>query len=96
MGIYAGETGIFLNSMMNWFDIEPSLNDRNLVAPGKRCASNMSPIQVFRNGKLFPNDRPGLGVDFDPKNVELINVIDKGSDYDHPMFRRSDGSYTNW
>ena len=51
---------------------------------------------IFRDGKLYPNDRPGLGVDFDPKNVELINVIDKGSDYDHPMFRRSDGSYTNW
>ena len=51
---------------------------------------------IFRDGKLHPNDRPGLGVEFDPKKVELINVIDKGSDYDHPMFRRSDGSYTNW
>ncbi len=51
---------------------------------------------IFRNGKLYPNDRPGLGVEFVPTNVELINVIDKGSDYDHPMFRRSDGSYTNW
>jgi L-alanine-DL-glutamate epimerase-like enolase superfamily enzyme len=50
----------------------------------------------FKNGKLFPNNRPGLGVEFNPKNVELINEITKGSDYDHPMFRRSDGSYTNW
>jgi gamma-glutamyltranspeptidase/glutathione hydrolase len=48
----SGETGILLNSMMNWFDIEHSANDRNLVAPGKRCASNMSPTQVFHNGKL--------------------------------------------
>lgn len=51
---------------------------------------------TFRDGKLFPNERPGLGVEFNPKNVELINVIEKGSDYDHPMFKRSDGSYTNW
>ena len=50
----------------------------------------------FKNGKLYPNNRPGLGVEFNPKNVELINEITKGSDYDHPMFRRSDGSYTNW
>lgn len=51
---------------------------------------------IFRNGKLYPNDRPGLGVEFNPANVELVQVIDEGSDYDHPMFRRSDGSYTNW
>ena len=51
-GQVSGETGILLNSMMNWFDIERSSNNRNLVAPGKRCASNMSPTQVFKNGKL--------------------------------------------
>ena len=51
-GRIAGETGILLNSMMNWFEIERSSNSRNLVAPGKRCASNMSPTQVFKNGKL--------------------------------------------
>lgn len=50
----------------------------------------------FKNGKLYPNNRPGLGVEFNPNNVELINEITKSSDYDHPMFRRSDGSYTNW
>ena len=34
---------------------------------------------IFRNGKLYPNDKPGLGVEFDPANVELVNVIDTGS-----------------
>lgn len=51
---------------------------------------------VFKNGKLYPNNRPGLGVEFDPANVELINEISKGSDYNHPGFRRADGSFTNW
>jgi galactonate dehydratase len=50
----------------------------------------------FKNGKLYPNDRPGLGVEFYPKNVELVNVITKGSEYDHPEFHRADGSITNW
>ena len=51
---------------------------------------------LFKDGKLYPNDRPGLGVEFNSDKVDLVNVIDKGSDYDHPMFRRSDGSFTNW
>jgi len=51
---------------------------------------------IFKNGKLYPSDRPGLGVEFNPKNVELINEISKGSDYNHPGFKRSDGSFTNW
>jgi len=50
----------------------------------------------FQNGKLYPNDQPGLGVEFNPDSVELVNVIDEPSPYDHPMFHRSDGSITNW
>lgn len=51
---------------------------------------------MFRDGKIWPNERPGLGVEFDPEKVELVNEISQGSEYDHPMFRRSDGSFTNW
>ncbi len=51
---------------------------------------------IFDNGKIWPNTRPGLGVEFNPKNVTLVNEIKDGSDYDHPYFKRSDGSYTNW
>ncbi len=50
----------------------------------------------FKNGKLYPNDRPGLGVEFNPKTVDLVNVITKPSVYDHPVFERGDGSITNW
>ncbi len=50
----------------------------------------------FKNGKLWPNESPGLGVEFDPSSVELVNVIDKPSAYDHPEFHRGDGSITNW
>jgi|TARA_B110000495_G_C23001646_1_gene591211 galactonate dehydratase len=50
----------------------------------------------FKNGKLYPNDRPGLGVEFNPKTVDLVNVITKPSVYDHPVFERGDESITNW
>jgi galactonate dehydratase len=51
---------------------------------------------LFQDGKLYPQDRPGLGVEFLHDKAVLVNEIDKPSDYDHPMFHRSDGSLTNW
>lgn len=49
----------------------------------------------FRNGKVWPNDRPGLGVDFDPTQAELVLDI---NEQDRPitLYRRPDGSITNW
>jgi len=51
-GLIAGGTGILLNNHLNWFEIDPAADSRNLVAPGKRCAVNMSPTQVFRGDRL--------------------------------------------
>jgi galactonate dehydratase len=50
----------------------------------------------FKNGKLYPNERPGLGVEFFPDKVKLVNEITEPSSYDHPVFERGDGSITNW
>ncbi|RMF92798.1 MAG: gamma-glutamyltransferase [Nitrospinota bacterium] len=50
-GLVAGKTGILLNNLIKWFEIDPEVDERNLVAPGKRVATNMSPTQVFRNQK---------------------------------------------
>ncbi len=49
----------------------------------------------FRNGKLWPNERPGLGVTFDPKQAELLGEF---TEYVKtvPTYRRADGSVTNW
>lgn len=49
----------------------------------------------FRNGKLWPNTRPGLGVEFDPRRARLAAEI---SERAAPirLFRRPDGSITNW
>ena len=49
----------------------------------------------FENGKLYPNARPGLGVDFNPNQAELVAEITERFT-PVPAFRRPDGSFTNW
>ncbi len=49
----------------------------------------------FRDGKLWPNDRPGLGVEFDSTKLAELTVISEHADAT-PIYRRPDGSVTNW
>jgi L-alanine-DL-glutamate epimerase-like enolase superfamily enzyme len=50
---------------------------------------------TFRYGKLFPNARPGLGVEFDPSQAELVAEVTEHH-APVPTLRRPDGSFTNW
>ncbi|MFN0086882.1 MAG: mandelate racemase/muconate lactonizing enzyme family protein [Blastocatellia bacterium] len=49
----------------------------------------------FRDGKLWPNERPGLGVEFDSSKLKLTAEF---TERKQPikLFRRPDGSLTNW
>ncbi len=49
----------------------------------------------FRKGRLWPNERPGLGVEFDAKRLPVTLEVTKRSQ-PIPTFRRPDGSLTNW
>lgn len=49
----------------------------------------------FHSGRLWPNSRPGLGVEFDPKRAELVAEITERH-APIPTFHRPDGSLTNW
>ncbi len=49
----------------------------------------------FRNGKLWLNDRPGLGVTFDEKQLPLLTEVTEAAQ-PTPVYRRPDGSITNW
>ena len=49
----------------------------------------------FKNGKMWLNDRPGLGVTFDEKQLPLMSEITEPSQ-PTPIYRRPDGSMTNW
>src|SRR5213080_1215839 len=49
----------------------------------------------FRNGKMWPNRRPGLGVTLDTQPLQLVAEITQRS-RPVPMLARPDGSITNW
>jgi galactonate dehydratase len=50
----------------------------------------------FRNGKLYLNPAPGLGVKFDPKKATFVMEITANTKYPHPILRSPDGSIHNW
>ncbi len=49
-GIVMGDTGVLLNNMCLWFEIDPATDHPNRIAPGKRVDFCVSPIQVFQDG----------------------------------------------
>ena len=49
----------------------------------------------FHDGKIWPNRRPGLGVELDTKPLHLaLEVTERARPI--PLFHRPDGSLTNW
>ena len=49
----------------------------------------------FHNGKLWPRAAPGIGVEFDPKGADhLADITERSAPI--PIYRRPDGSMTNW
>jgi L-alanine-DL-glutamate epimerase-like enolase superfamily enzyme len=49
----------------------------------------------FRNGKIYPNERPGLGVEFDASKTKMMIEVTKHAQ-EITIFKRPDGSITNW
>lgn len=49
----------------------------------------------FKNGKLWPNERPGLGVTFDTKQLPMMTEVTEAY-RPNVIYRRPDGSVTNW
>jgi L-alanine-DL-glutamate epimerase-like enolase superfamily enzyme len=50
----------------------------------------------FKDGKLYPNDRPGLGVEVDYKRLRQISEITERLTNRAQTYFRPDGSITNW
>jgi L-alanine-DL-glutamate epimerase-like enolase superfamily enzyme len=48
----------------------------------------------FKNGKMYPNQRPGLGVTADLKPLTMIGEVTQPGRRN--VFRRPDGSLTHW
>ncbi|MBC7892835.1 MAG: mandelate racemase/muconate lactonizing enzyme family protein [Sphingobacteriaceae bacterium] len=50
----------------------------------------------FKNGKLYLNPDPGLGVTFDPKKATFVCEITTNTQYPHPILKSPDGAIHNW
>ncbi|NQW21460.1 MAG: gamma-glutamyltransferase [Chloroflexi bacterium] len=45
--VVAGDTGVFMNNMCKWFDINPGTDSPNLIGPGKEQDFCIAPAQIF-------------------------------------------------
>jgi L-alanine-DL-glutamate epimerase-like enolase superfamily enzyme len=50
----------------------------------------------FKDGKLYPNERPGLGVELDMSQLKLITEVTQPVTARAQTYFRPDGSITNW
>ena len=66
-----------------------------MTGEGKTSYPHLPECYDFRNGKMWPNRRPGLGVTLDTKPLQFAAEITERS-RPIPVFHRPDGSITNW
>ncbi len=66
-----------------------------MLGDGTRVFAHLPDKYDFRNGKLWPNRRPGIGVTIDPQPLKLEAEITERV-RPVPMLERPDGSLTNW
>jgi L-alanine-DL-glutamate epimerase-like enolase superfamily enzyme len=71
----------------------PSLME--MTGDGTKQYSYLPKVYDFKNGKMYPNSRPGLGVEFNPSGLKMLAEINKFSQ-PIPVYYRPDGSITNW
>ena len=89
-----GDTGIFLNNMSFWFDLEEG--SPNLIGPGKRVDFCLAPTQTLRDGKFFLSiGTPGGWGILQTTAQFLMHVLDYGMNVqaaiEAPRFRCIEG-----
>ena len=47
--VVAGDTGVFMNNMCKWFDINPEIDSPNLIGPGKEQDFCIAPAQIYQD-----------------------------------------------
>jgi galactonate dehydratase len=63
---------------------------------GGRTLPHLPVCLDYKEGKLYPNERPGLGVELDMKQLTQIAEITKYDTNRAQTYFRPDGSITNW
>ena len=91
-----GDTGIFLNNMAGWFDLEEG--SPNLIGPGKRVDCGVAPTQTFRDGEfVLSAGTPGSWGILQTTPQILLNILEFGMNLqqaiDAPRFRCYEGTH---
>ncbi len=50
----------------------------------------------FREGKVYLNPNPGLGVSFDPEKADFLFEVTQNTKNPHPILKSPDGAIHNW
>ncbi len=66
-----------------------------MTGKGDQALPHLPQCYDFRQGKLYPVPKPGLGVEFDASRAQLVLEVTENS-RPIPLYRRPDGSVTNW
>jgi L-alanine-DL-glutamate epimerase-like enolase superfamily enzyme len=66
-----------------------------MTGDGMKEIPHLPECYDFKEGKLWPNQRPGLGVELDTRELKLILEVTE-NEQGAPVNRRPDGSITNW
>ena len=75
--VAVGDTGIFLNNMSYWFELDGG--SPNVIGPGKRVNFVIAPTQTFRDGKFYLSmGTPGSYGILQTTPQFLMNVLDFG------------------
>ena len=89
-----GDTGVFLNNMMSYFDLDPA--SPNVVGPGRRVDFVVAPTQTLRDGRfLLSMGTPGGYGIHQTTTQMLVHALDFGMNpqqaIDAPRFKCSPG-----
>jgi gamma-glutamyltranspeptidase/glutathione hydrolase len=94
-GYMAGQTGVVLNNLGYWFDLDPA--SPNVLAGGKQIEMCMSPAAIFQDGKLLMViGTPGSFGILQTTPQMISNVLDHGfsiqAAIEAPRFRAYEGA----
>ncbi|MBI3325702.1 MAG: gamma-glutamyltransferase [Nitrospinae bacterium] len=95
-GVAVEDTGIFLNNMAYWFEIDPERGSPNLIAPWKRVDFCVAPMQVLHNGAFTLSlGTPGSYGILQTTLQMLLHILDFGMNIQEaieaPRFRYYEG-----
>ena len=95
--VFVPGTGIALNNLLSWTEIDPRCPTPNRMAPGKRWSCPMAPVHMFRAGGFwFSVGTPGSYGILQTTVQMLLNVVEFDADpqlaVEAPRFRVYEGT----